>query len=57
VLRCQPGDLLRWEAEDTAIMPRPPGHRETTRQTKINLSGIALERGRNVRIVMLMVPG
>ena len=29
VLDCQPGDLLRWEADDAAADDRPQGGRET----------------------------
>jgi putative transcriptional regulator len=33
VLTCQPGDLLRWEPEDTAAKDAPRGGREDVRPT------------------------
>ena len=35
VLKCQPGDLLRWEPEDTAADDMPRGGREDVRPTSI----------------------
>ena len=38
VLRCQPGDLLRWEAEETAGEFASPGHDHETDVTRLRRS-------------------
>jgi putative transcriptional regulator len=45
VLKCQPGDLLRWEPEDTAAEQRAPGKPDRTITTGSTRSPDAEESG------------